>query len=132
MEFNSARQAPPLHGISGKNSPKCGASPHGHNKAQKRAAIAESIDELSECIPDKYASANIKSYEIRDTLDRFVRSLRKEERSYFVKRYYYGESIREIAQRHDCPESRVTVTIMRTRKNCAPIWKRRELKYERV
>lgn len=103
-----------------------------HNKAQKRAAIAESIDELSECIPDKYASANIKSYEIRDTLDRFVRSLRKEERSYFVKRYYYGESIREIAQRHDCPESRVTVTIMRTRKNCAPIWKRRELKYERV
>ena len=87
-----------------------------HNRAQKRSAIVESIDELSECIPDKYASADIESYDVRDALNRFVRSVRKEERNFFVRRYYYGESIREIAERHDCPESRVTVTLMRTRK----------------
>ncbi len=98
-----------------------------YNNAQKRSAISESIEELSECIPDKYVSVNVESYHIREILNRFVRSLRHNERSFFVRRYYFGECIREIARQHDVSENTVTVTLSRTRSKLRTLLEKEEI-----
>lgn len=85
-------------------------------QAQKRSGITVLIDELSECIPDKKSSMNLESYHIREVLNRFVQSLHGDERSFFVKRYYFGKSIGEIANEHHRTENSVTVSLCRIRK----------------
>lgn len=84
------------------------------DKAQKRSAVTVLLDELAECIPDP--AQEIHGSELGDILNSFVRSLHDEERSFFLRRYYFGESIKEIAEAHDCQENRVAVTLFRIRK----------------
>lgn len=87
-----------------------------HENAQKRSGITVLLDELAECIPDPTAEQEINSIALRTILNQFVRSLRTEERSFFLRRYYFGESIRDIAVAYQCPENRVAVTLHRVRK----------------
>lgn len=96
-------------------------------QAQKRSGITVFIDELSECIPDKNSFIDLESYHIREVLNRFVRSLRRNERSFFVKRYYFGKSIGEIASEHHCTENSVTVTLFRTRKKLRNLLEQEEV-----
>ncbi len=84
-------------------------------QAQKRSGITVLLDELSECIPARCAEQEVDTLFIREVLNRFVRSLHGDERSFFLRRYYFGESIREISQAHKCTENRVAVTLYRTR-----------------
>lgn len=83
--------------------------------AQKRSGLTAVLDELAECIPDEAASHEMDALFLRDTLNTFVRSLRREERSLFVRRYYFSQSIKDIATAHHCTENRVTVTLHRLR-----------------
>lgn len=96
-------------------------------QAQKRSGITVLIDELSECIPDQTNSVDPEACHIRDVLNRFVRSLPKEERSFFVKRYYFGKSIGEIAREHHRTENSVTVTLFRTRKKLRALLEKEEV-----
>ncbi len=84
-------------------------------QAQKRSGITVLLDELAECIPDFVSMQEMDAVILKDTLNRFVRSLHGDERSFFLHRYYFGESIKEIATDHKCSENRVTVTLHRTR-----------------
>lgn len=84
-------------------------------QAQKRSGITVLLDELAECIPDPAAGREQDALLLRDTLNRFVRSLHGEERSIFLRRYFFGESLREIAAAHRCSENRAAVVLYRTR-----------------
>lgn len=87
-------------------------------KAKKRGA-GQSIlllDELSECIPDNNSQAQITdSLVIKDVLNSFLANLPKETRQIFIRRYWYLSSIKEIAKDYGLSESKVTVTLFRTR-----------------
>lgn len=52
---------------------------------------------------------------IREALNRFLRQLPAEKRRMFLCRYWYGDSIRTIADHHHATESRVKMTLARTR-----------------
>ena len=84
--------------------------------AQKRKGITILLDELAECIPDSEASSRMDAHELKALLNTFVRSLTVEERSYFIRRYYFGENIRQIAIAHKSTENSVTVALYRIRK----------------
>ncbi len=86
-----------------------------YNQAQKRSGITVLIDELSECIPDPHASKQLDTICIRDVLNKFVRSLHGSERTFFLRRYYFGDSIRDIAEANGCTENQVAVKLFRTR-----------------
>ena len=73
------------------------------------------LEELAECIPDPSAVPEPERIALKEVLNRFVRSLKKKERSFFVRRYYFGESIQEIAKSSGCTENSVSVTLFRTR-----------------
>jgi len=75
------------------------------------------LDELSECIPDDDNGMDIgDSIALRDTLNRFMRSLPKKTRDIFIRRYWYVCSISEIAKAYSMKESNVGMLLLRTRK----------------
>ena len=55
------------------------------------------------------------SVEFRTFINRFLRSLPKATRMMFIRRYWYGESITQIATARDCSEEKVKSSLFRTR-----------------
>ena len=87
--------------------------------AEKRGAGQPSfiLDELLECIPNEEDAAHtVENMVIRDVLDRFLDELPAETRKMFVRRYFYMSPVKEIANEYGLSESKVTVTLFRTRK----------------
>lgn len=86
--------------------------------AQKRGAgqIPLILDELYECIPDKNADEKIvEDIIIKRTIDAFLSELQTDSRKIFIRRYWYMCSVKEIAQEYGISESKVCVSLYRTR-----------------
>ena len=85
--------------------------------AQKRGGqFSLILDELTECIPDHDSGEDIgESIALKESLNKFVRSLSDKPQSIFIRRYWYGSSISEIAHDYGMKESNVTVLLLRTR-----------------
>lgn len=71
--------------------------------------------ELEQCIPDTRQGEIPDRLSIKETLERFLRQLPRESRVIFLRRYLYGDSIGEIAQRYAVRESKVKMQLQRTR-----------------
>ena len=89
-----------------------------HNSAMKRNADIDVIlDEVTDFVPsdgqrDKVAEDTV----LKDLINRFLASLPKQNRIIFVKRYWYLNSISEIADAAGLSSSNVKIKLMRTRK----------------
>ena len=92
------------------------------NNAKKRGSgvFEESLDELSGCIPDNTRiDEGLYSEELLRILDTFLSGLSKHERCIFVRRYWYLDSIGAISKRFGFSESKVKMTLKRTRNKLA-------------
>ena len=88
--------------------------------AEKRNALVVSLsDEMELCIPDSRKEAHADSEMIRELLDQFLDSLSSESRVIFMRRYWFGDSIEEIAQHCRISQSKVKMRLLRTRKSLA-------------
>jgi len=86
-----------------------------YNRAQKRdSTLVETFAELNDSLPDPVDSVTDEVI-FRDFLDRFLRRQSKEHRRYFLRRYWYGMSVREIAQECGVGEEKVKSALFRTR-----------------
>lgn len=86
-------------------------------KAKKRdGGIKIQLDELAECIPAPLFEQEADSIALRDFMNGFVRSLSREQRNIFVRRYWLCESIAEISKKAGCSENKVSVILCRIRK----------------
>ena len=83
--------------------------------ALKRRGSEIALDELAECIPDPNIDKVSEDKEIREGLNTFLRSLPEEPRKIFVKRYWYMSSVKDIAKELKFSESKVKMSLMRTR-----------------
>ncbi len=83
--------------------------------AQKRGGtqIPLILDELEECIPA--APDGGIPLELRDLLNRFLEGQTERARLLFVRRYWFGDSVKEIAERYELGESLVKMTLLRSR-----------------
>ena len=76
------------------------------NTARKRNSFYDTaLDELEECLPDD------KSVEI----NAFLETLGREDRLMFVRRYWFADSLEDIADMLDTRKSRVSVRLFRLR-----------------
>lgn len=92
---------------------------HRYNTADKRGGSETNLafDELAECLPTaERVEEELIAAELRAAVDHFLSMLSREARQMFVLRYWYIEPIAEIAVRFSCGESRVRVTLLRTRR----------------
>ena len=88
------------------------------DSAAKRGGgdAAVSLAELEECIPgDNSAEEAVEEREIARVIDGFLSSLGKTERVIFVRRYWYSDKIADIAALTGCGESKVKMSLLRTR-----------------
>ena len=70
---------------------------------------------MENCIPDLSREMQIQSRELGALLNEFLGTLSPENRQIFMRRYWYADSIAEIAQRFHLGESNVKTKLMRTR-----------------
>ena len=84
--------------------------------AGKRSAeLVEFSQEMAECIPDSRREQETDAEEIGRVLSDFLHSLPKEKRIMFMRRYWYGDSVQEVAVFCSCSESKVKTTLHRLR-----------------
>ena len=86
-----------------------------NNAAKRKAEVVELSDEMENCIPDLSREMQIQSQELGALLNEFLGTLSPENRQIFMRRYWYADSIAEIAQRFHLGESNVKAKLMRTR-----------------
>lgn len=89
-----------------------------YNKAQKRNNEFDLIlSELEECIAAKNTVEDaVEEGVVASMLDDFLETLSKEKRVIFVRRYWYSDSVKDIAKRMQITESKVKTVLFRTRK----------------
>jgi len=85
------------------------------SEAQKRSGITVLLDELEECIPCKSTEEAFDAVLLKSLLNSFLLSLKSEERCFFLQRYYFGNTVREIALQYGKTEGQVGVSLYRTR-----------------
>ena len=85
--------------------------------AQRSSALTAAFEELEPFLPAAYGhvDAEIEAAELREALNTFLRGCTAEARAFFLRRYWYGESIREIAEGCNVSEAKVKASLFRTR-----------------
>ena len=85
-------------------------------QAKKRNAVTMPLEEeLAECLPSSTTEEEVDARELGRFLSVFLEGLPREKRLFFMRRYWFGDSIADIAGRFGVGESKVKVTLHRTR-----------------
>ena len=75
------------------------------------------LGELDGCVPAVHGvDTTLEDREIAGLISAFLRRLSRENRVMFPPRYWYGDSLSDIAKRLGCGEGRVKSALFRTRK----------------
>lgn len=82
---------------------------------QKRSGYEIALDELSEAIGAQTLEEMVSARELGRAIDRFLDTLSTENRVIFLRRYWYGDSIADIARRVSLSENTVYVRLSRSR-----------------
>ena len=85
--------------------------------AQKRGGdvLYMTLEELSECV-GTYDTDAVSDDELAEVLSRFISGLSKESRNIFLRRYWYMDTVKEIAKGCGIGESKVKMSLSRSRK----------------
>ena len=82
----------------------------------KKGCLPVALDELTECVPDPNSVEQMVDGRILvDKLNVFLEGLPVEARKIFMRRYWEVCSIQEIAEIYGISESKVKVSLFRTR-----------------
>lgn len=79
----------------------------------RNAGLTLAYEELEACLPSRNDETD--AVEFRSFINRFLKGLPKEARVMFIRRYWYGESVAEIAFACSCGEEKVKSLLFRTR-----------------
>lgn len=83
--------------------------------AKRKAEVVSLTQEMESCIPDTARDCGVDRKELGMILDAFLRTLTPENRMVFMRRYWYMDTIAEIAARYGISESAVHMRLNRTR-----------------
>ena len=86
-------------------------------RALKRsAAICRLSAEMEQCLPvADQAQSRLDAAALTEAINRFLGSLDPEKRNLFVRRYWYLDSVAELAARFSLSQSKVKTTLFRCR-----------------
>lgn len=93
------------------------AKKYHRNTAQKRGGQYDLVlDELAECIPSSVnVESELEAKELSSAVDRFLDRICYEDRYCFLRRYWYADSVSDIAAQIHSGSHRVSVRLFRTR-----------------
>ena len=87
------------------------------NDTQKRGSgMAVLLSELEECVPSPRSVENeIAEKELSEIIEKFLRSLEKEDQILFVRRYWNGISLKQLAKGNDISPKKLAQQMYRLR-----------------
>ncbi|MDO5399813.1 MAG: sigma-70 family RNA polymerase sigma factor [Eubacteriales bacterium] len=85
------------------------------NAARRKAEICSLTQEMEACIPDRRQADRMETQELQALLNRFLGEISQENRLIFLRRYWYMDTIGDIAARSGMTESMVKSRLHRTR-----------------
>ena len=87
---------------------------HDYNRANLRnSALTLAYEELEYALPSRDEAVDAMAF--RTFLNQFLRSQKKDARIMFLRRYWYGDSVQQIAAAFGCGEEKVKSSLFRTR-----------------
>lgn len=86
------------------------------NAAKRKAEVVSLTQEMELCIPDNARDRELEGKELGRVLNSFLWTLTPENRMVFLRRYWYVDTVAEIAVRYGISESAVMTRLSRTRK----------------
>lgn len=89
------------------------------NAAKRKGEVISLTQELETCIPDKRREAKENGKELGRLLNAFLATLTPENRMIFLRRYWYVETVGEIAEKYGITENAVSTRLHRTREKLA-------------
>lgn len=99
------------------------------NRAQKRYSGGDILlSELQDCIPSSNTVwAEIESKILSEIISNWLYTLPKDDRILFVRRYWYGDSIKELAHRTDTTPNKLASHMYRLRYNLKDMLEKEEV-----
>lgn len=86
-------------------------------KAIKRSSFTVSLAELSDCFADSFCTENESDYRLlADAISDYLRSIPTDSANIFIERYFFCDSVKEIAKRRKASESLIKTRLYRMRK----------------
>lgn len=85
------------------------------NAAKRKADVVFLSEEMEQCIPDPRHDRRMEGEELGRLLNGFLGELERENRLIFLRRYWYADSVAEIAARYGISESKVKTRLYRLR-----------------
>ena len=89
-----------------------------------------SLEELNACLPGDDVEQMLDARELGRTIDRFLESTSRESRYIFMRRYWFGDSVGEIAKELKMQENAVYVRLNRIRNRLKEYLKKEGYHYE--
>ena len=89
------------------------------NAAKRKAEVVSLSEEMALCVPDRRKEAEVEAKEIGRAMNDFLEQLSQESRIIFLRRYWFCDTIAEIAIRYGISESKVKMRLHRTRHQLA-------------
>lgn len=85
-------------------------------KREKRSAdVVLSLDELAAVLPDDQYAPDVSDEDVGKLISQFLRTQKEDVRNVFIRKYYFFDSIKEIAVRYSFTESKVKNMLFYTR-----------------
>ena len=94
------------------------------NAAKRKTEVVSLTQEMEQCIPDSHRDLHLEAMELGRILNAFLKTLPKENQMIFVRRYWFGDSLTEIALRYGISESALVARMHRIRKKLAAYLKK--------
>lgn len=90
-----------------------------NNAAKRKAEVVALTQEMEACIPGHWQETDVRSTEISRLVSSFLWKQTADNRMIFVRRYWYGDSVSEIALRYEISQSAVLMRLSRMREKLA-------------
>jgi RNA polymerase sigma-70 factor (ECF subfamily) len=103
-------------------------------RTQKRGGgtVTLSLEELGDCIPDNSTFPDtLEARELAQIITRFLYTLPAQQRLIFLRRYWYCDSIAQVADHCNCSESKVKMSLLRSRNKLSEYLKKEGVFIER-
>lgn len=73
------------------------------------------FDEMQDCLTTDGPEQQLEANQLTEHINAFLENMEKESRMIFVRRYWYMDSIKEIAERYEMSDSKVKSSLLRSR-----------------
>ena len=88
-----------------------------YNTADKRnSQMTMSLDEIQDIALDENIKDNISAEELGKLINKFLKAEKTAARNVFIRRYFYFDSVTDIAERYSFSESKVKSMLFQSRK----------------